>query len=197
VTKRPSTHRPSAAARRDALLRAAVEIVAERGVGGATHRAIAERAGVPSSTTTYFFSSIDELVVEALSLFATERVEALVAIENALADGRRIDIDRLAAGAADALVAVPASEIIAQFEGYLEAARRPELRGSIAAVIEAFRALAERALAAAGAAEPARGAHALVALSDGFALQRLGRGPDPADAEILRDSLMTLFRAYV
>ncbi len=52
VATRPATHRARGLARREALLRAAVEIVAERGVGGATHRAIAERAQVPPSTTT-------------------------------------------------------------------------------------------------------------------------------------------------
>ena len=36
------------------------------GAGAVTHRAVAARAGVPLSTTSYFFSSIDELVTEAL-----------------------------------------------------------------------------------------------------------------------------------
>jgi DNA-binding transcriptional regulator YbjK len=59
------------------LLDAAVAVVAERGVGGATHRAIAARAGVPLSTTSYFFASLDELIVAALRAFATTSIAEL------------------------------------------------------------------------------------------------------------------------
>ncbi|MCU1649836.1 MAG: putative transcriptional regulator, partial [Pseudonocardia sp.] len=55
---RPATHRASGQARRAQLLQAAVEVIAEQGVGGASHRAIATRAGMPLSTTSYFFASL-------------------------------------------------------------------------------------------------------------------------------------------
>src|SRR5580704_10476475 len=74
---RPATHRAPALARREALLSAAVDVVAERGVGGATHRAIAARAGVPLSTTSYFFGSLDELIVEALRAFVAGSIKEL------------------------------------------------------------------------------------------------------------------------
>jgi AcrR family transcriptional regulator len=63
--------------RRDALLRATMEVVAERGVAGVTHRAVTERAGVPLTTASYYFPSIDELVFAALRRFAEERTEKL------------------------------------------------------------------------------------------------------------------------
>ena len=64
----PRTHRASAQRRRAALLDAAAELAAEIGAGAVTHRAVAARAGVPLSTTSYFFGSIDELVTEGLAL---------------------------------------------------------------------------------------------------------------------------------
>ncbi|MBX3287035.1 MAG: TetR family transcriptional regulator, partial [Actinobacteria bacterium] len=70
------THRASAQRRRAALLDAAAELAAEIGAGAVTHRAVAARAGVPLSTTSYFFGSIDELVTEALRTSAQSRVAA-------------------------------------------------------------------------------------------------------------------------
>jgi TetR/AcrR family transcriptional regulator, regulator of biofilm formation and stress response len=194
VAIRPETHRASTLARREALLDAAVEVVAERGVGGATHREIAARAGVPLSTTSYFFASIDELVLEALRCFAARGIARLDAVADAIADERlspEAAVERFAA----ALLAVPARETLAQFEAYLEAGRRPEVRAEAARVISAFERLAEAALAAAGAPRPRELAPALVALADGFALHRLAgpRGRDEARA--LADGLRALCAA--
>ena len=69
--------RASARLRRAALVQAAAELASEVGAGSVTHRAVAARAGVPLSTTSYFFSSIDELVTEALATSATGHIEGL------------------------------------------------------------------------------------------------------------------------
>ncbi|MFD1052014.1 TetR/AcrR family transcriptional regulator, partial [Kibdelosporangium lantanae] len=61
--------------RRDALLAATVRVVGERGVGGTTHRAVTEEAGVPLATASYYFSSIGELIAQALTAFVKERAE--------------------------------------------------------------------------------------------------------------------------
>src|SRR6476620_7597038 len=74
MAPRVKAHRASAQRRRAALLEAAAELAAELGAGAVTHRAVAARAGVPLSTTSYFFSSIDELVTEALRPSAPARV---------------------------------------------------------------------------------------------------------------------------
>jgi TetR/AcrR family transcriptional regulator, regulator of biofilm formation and stress response len=194
VAIRPETHRASTLARREALLDAAVEVVAERGVGGATHREIAARAGVPLSTTSYFFASIDELVLEALRCFAARGIARLDAVADAIADERlspEAAVERFAA----ALLAVPARETLAQFEAYLEAGRRPEVRAEAARVISAFERLAEAALAAAGAQRPRELAPALVALADGFALHRIAGPCGRDDARALGDGLRALCAA--
>ncbi len=71
------TKAPRGAARRDAILRAAIALVGEEGPDALTHRAVAERAGVAVSATTYWFSSKEEIFREAVALAAGEEVERL------------------------------------------------------------------------------------------------------------------------
>jgi TetR/AcrR family transcriptional regulator, regulator of biofilm formation and stress response len=194
--RRPDSHREATLARRRALLEAAVDVVAERGVGGATHREIARRAGLPLSTTSYFFASIDELVLEALQVFQTELLEQIDALRAQVASQQLTPIE-----AVDMLLAVllaePGPRIVAQFEGYLEASRRPEHRPAVAAVITAFERLAESVLAAAGARRPADAARAFVALVDGFALHRVTWPRPRGDRVALRRAMLDLFLAQL
>jgi DNA-binding transcriptional regulator YbjK len=189
VPTRPATHRGATLHRRDALLDAAVALVAERGVQGLTHRAVAARAGLPPSTPSYFFATLNDLVVAALQRSSTRQTGELDAVTAALLeDGLRPEdaVDRLVS----LLVAEPAAQVVAHFEAYLEVSRRDGLRPEVAAVLAAYERMAAAALGAAGA-DPAAG-RAFVALVDGFALQRLVDGrPDP---DALRGALLALLR---
>lgn len=49
-------------ARRDALVAAAAAIIRAEGPAAVTHRAVAARAGVPLAATTYYFSSLEEIL---------------------------------------------------------------------------------------------------------------------------------------
>lgn len=51
--------------RRDAIVRAAAELATENGFAAVSHRGVAERAGVPLGSTTYYFSCLDDLLGEA------------------------------------------------------------------------------------------------------------------------------------
>lgn len=53
--------------KKQALLDAAVDLIAERGLEGLSHRLVAARANVSSSTPGYFFTSIDALVGAAVA----------------------------------------------------------------------------------------------------------------------------------
>lgn len=192
---RPQTNRPATLERRDALLAAAVELVAERGVNGVTHRAVAERAGLPLSATSYFFASIDDLVAEALRTFLMQTTERIDAISDQVR-GQGLAPAQVADLLVEALLAVPESGILAQFEGYLESCRRPETPAAIKRAVLALEELAETMLAAAGAARPSEGARAFVALIDGFALNRLAWPRGESDRTELRDAILSLFIAY-
>lgn len=173
-----------------------MHVVAERGVAGVTHREIARRAGLPLSTTSYFFASIDELVLEAMRVFQTELLEQIDELRSRIASRQMAP-----AQAVDALLTVllaePGPRIVAQFEGYLEASRRPEQRPAVAAVIEAFERLAESILTAADARRPAEGARAFVALIDGFALHRVAWPRPRGDRAALRRAMLDLFLAQL
>lgn len=51
---------------------AARAIARERGIAAVTHRTVAERAGVPLGSTTYYFTSIDDLLAQAIRLDISE-----------------------------------------------------------------------------------------------------------------------------
>jgi DNA-binding transcriptional regulator YbjK len=190
---RDRPHRASAERRRDALLRAAMEIVAESGTTAATHRAIAARAGVPLSTTSYFFSSMNELLDEATRRFTSDRAAELDAVSRAL-PGQATG-DEIAALFAEVLLTGDRAMELAQIEAYLHAARSSHLRDAVAESMNAFERAAETALSAAGARRPREGARAFMAMVDGFVLEHLAR-PDEHDQLVLTDALRSLFIAY-
>jgi DNA-binding transcriptional regulator YbjK len=55
--------------RRTRILDAALEVIAERGAGGTTHRRIAARAEVPLGSLTYHFASLTDLQTAAFTRF--------------------------------------------------------------------------------------------------------------------------------
>jgi TetR/AcrR family transcriptional regulator, regulator of biofilm formation and stress response len=178
---------PRGERRRSAILAAALRVIAERGVAATTHRAVAEAAGVPTSTTTYYFESLDELLDEALLLFVREEAERLRGAHEL--GGRRVPAGEVARVLVAELRAGQGPNEVAQFELYLEASRRPSLREAARASIDLYTGVAEAALRAAGSARPAEGARAFVALLDGLGLHRIASGSD----QDLERVLLTLF----
>ncbi|MGH9245403.1 MAG: TetR/AcrR family transcriptional regulator [Acidimicrobiales bacterium] len=183
--------------RREALLRAAIELLAAGGARAVTHRAVAARAGLPPASTTYYFDSIQQLTNDALALHVAERVTELEALADAAAEGGE-SADQIAARFAGKLADRAGAVVIAQYEIYLEAARNPALREPVAEALGAFERLAEGVLALLGARDPAAAAAAMVAVIDGFALHRLAR-PRPREQEIasLIETMRALFIAQI
>jgi len=169
--------------------------VADRGVSGVTHRAVAARAGLPLSATSYFFASIDELVLEALRVFMAEFIERLDGVASAIAE-QRLSPEQAADRLVDVLLAEPQSPVVAQFEAYLEVTRRSEPPVEVKRAIAALERLAVAALTAAGASRPSEGARAFVALIDGFAMHRLAWPRGRRDRTELREAVLSLFIAY-
>jgi TetR/AcrR family transcriptional regulator, regulator of biofilm formation and stress response len=184
--------------RREALLRATIELLGESGVRSVTHRAVAERAGLPLASTTYYFRSVHELVEEALKLHVAERVaelEGMAAVALGIGGASAADIaERLA----EVLVAAPTPILAAQYQMYLEAGRNPALQPAVADALAAFEGLAAGMLSALGASDPQGAAEAFVALLDGFALHRLARPRDSArEAAALFAAMRALFLEQV
>jgi TetR/AcrR family transcriptional regulator, regulator of biofilm formation and stress response len=183
------------AERRGAILDATIRIVTSEGLAAVTHRAVAKEAGVPLAATTYYFSSKDELIGEALGILVADEIERLAARAAELGDEIR---SPRAAAAAVAEVLFPDADavggLLAKLELYLEAARRPGLYDAAAHWQQAFTELARNSLELAGVADPDRLAPFFIAAADGILLHALSEGVrGDADVAGMRDQLEQLF----
>ncbi|MDP7453060.1 MAG: TetR family transcriptional regulator [Arenicellales bacterium] len=64
-------------ARRRLILHTVLEMISTGGVDSITHRRVAERAGVPLGSTTYYFESRQHLIRDAFDLYLQETREAM------------------------------------------------------------------------------------------------------------------------
>jgi DNA-binding transcriptional regulator YbjK len=173
------------------ILRATLTVIARDGIAGVTHRTVAEAAGVPLGSLTYYFASKQELLRDALRLHVRDDVGRLRALTDALltsgATGQQVVdafIAQFEAGTPD----------VAQFELYLEAARDPELSAVAAESLRAYQEVAALALRAAGVDDPEGSAAMVVATIDGIGVHQAAAA---AQAPDLRVVLPLLLRALV
>lgn len=71
------TSRVKSEQRRREILEATLRIVRTEGVRGIRHRAVAKEAAVPLAATTYYFKDIDELIVDAFTLYTEKALLVL------------------------------------------------------------------------------------------------------------------------
>src|SRR3954451_21414508 len=90
MSPRPTT----AHVRRPAILKAAAEVIAERGVIGTRIADVAERADTSAPGVLYWFSSKDQLLTEPRS-FADDRFSAELSGELAQLSGARERLERI------------------------------------------------------------------------------------------------------
>ncbi|EHI12005.1 TetR family transcriptional regulator [Mycolicibacterium thermoresistibile ATCC 19527] len=123
---------PKGERRRDALISAAAELLCEGGFDAVRHRAVARRAGLPLASTTYYFSSLDDLIVQAVTHIGARETRQLEQRVAAVARRRRgaettadVLVDVLV-GTASGITAT--EELISRYERYIACARQPALR---------------------------------------------------------------------
>ena len=66
------SRRPNDPQRRERILQATLDTIAEHGINAVTHRKIALCAGVPLGSMTYYFDGIDSLLEEAFTGFTLD-----------------------------------------------------------------------------------------------------------------------------
>jgi DNA-binding transcriptional regulator YbjK len=175
--------------RRELLLDATIELIAERGISGVTHRAVAAAAGVPSSSTTYFFDSIDDLIGDAVATAMDRELERLSALRASM-DGAAVSTRQMIDLFVDFVRDERNPHTVAQFEIYLFASRKPELQRRVTEILDATRVVARDALGAAGVTDPLA-ADGLLAMIDGFALHRIAHS-EPRSLLALNRALRAL-----
>jgi len=189
------TNVPRGEARREPIIRAALALIGERGPDAITHRAVAERAGLPLSATTYWFESKEQLLQEAFMLAAREEVERVEQVVLELAP-RELDVAAWAAAVAAALAGdleAHPTRHIAFTELVLEGTRRPWLREEVARWEDAWLRLAELGLRATGSPNPAADARLVVGAITGLMLGQLASPQQNFEDEVFRPALERLF----
>jgi len=166
--------------RREAIVDAAIEVIAEHGIGSASHRLIAERADVPLGSTTYYFPTRGDLVAAALERSAEQAAREVERWAEALArDPSAATLSGLASSYLD-----DRPRAVVEYELYVAAARAAGLRGVAQRWIGAF----ERQL------EPIVGtvrARAIAMVIDGAMVQAVALDRE-LDAEALEAALQLL-----
>lgn len=122
---------PKGERRRYALVSAAADLLCEGGFDAVRHRAVARRAGLPLASTTYYFSSLDDLIANAVELIGLRESQQLKDRVGALSRRRRG-----AESTADILVDLLVGDtperatelLISRYERYIACARQPGLR---------------------------------------------------------------------
>jgi DNA-binding transcriptional regulator YbjK len=167
----PDGRRARGQARRDALIAATLRVLERDGAAGVSHRSVATEAGVPTASVGYHFDGIDDLLVSAL-VHSTEEWTARLA---AASTGSHVgDLAQLLTDEARDHPGL----IVAEYELYLLAVRRPALRPAATAWLDA-------ALGPAGDGLDEIGRRTMVAVLDGLCLSSLLQD-EPPDAATTR-----------
>lgn len=174
--KRARRHDPG---RRERIIAACLDVIAEDGLAGTSHRRVAAAADVPLGSMTYHFAGIDELLHEALSRFANsvaERFEQRMTAASDLAEAKQA-----VAALITADVLGTDRDLVLTQELYTLAARNPAFRYLTDTWRRSSRAALERHF------DPVT-ARLLDALIEGLTLHR-ALDTEPHDADVAREAV--------
>ncbi len=167
---------------------AAAELLAEGGFEAVRHRAVARRAGLPLASTTYYFSSLDDLIARAVEHVGMIEVAQLRARVNGLSRRRR-GPETTAEVLVDLLVGDVSGpglteQLISRYERHIACTRLSTLRETMR------RSLRQRAEAVAEAIERSGRTVrlelicTLICAVDGSVVSALVEGRDPRSATL-------------
>lgn len=128
--------------RRNRIIDACLDVIAEGGVDGTSHRKVAAAADVPLGSMTYHFDGMDDLLHAAFTRFA-DGVAAQFEARMAAAKTREQAIEAVTALVAHDVFA-EARDLAITLELYTLAARRPRFRAITQHWMERSRSALER-----------------------------------------------------
>jgi DNA-binding transcriptional regulator YbjK len=179
--------------RRAQLLDAAIDILADVGVGGLTHRQVDDRSGLPAGTTSNYFRTRQALL-EATAARTVDlhwrRVEALRTVIGPLTrDGVKVLLTRM--------ISEPDERArrytLARFELFIEGTRRPELRPLLAELQAAAVKSATLIFEAAGFNPTSQQMEELSRLLNGYVFSNLTMVDAPDDPAGMVERLLRAF----
>ncbi|WP_251153463.1 TetR family transcriptional regulator [Cellulosimicrobium sp. Marseille-Q4280] len=167
-------------ARRDAIVRAAADLILREGPAAVTHRAVAARAQVPLAATTYYFTGLDDLIGAAGRMIVDGWAEhardaAARAIRRA-SSGRRAATTGAEALVDSVLLPGGEAEVRGFYEHLVGAGRYPALAHAYAEGRHQLDTAVAHVLTVLGVERVSPGL--LVAVVDGAAVSALSEGRD-------------------
>ncbi|WP_432180805.1 TetR/AcrR family transcriptional regulator [Streptomyces sp. NBC_00063] len=156
------------APRAEVIADAALDLLAERGMRGLTHRAVDEAAGLPQGSTSNYArtrlalleATVRRLAVRESRVLAVDELPDPAGGIHSLVDGMALALHRYLTNHPQLL--------LCRYELALEATRRPELRTFFDATGRQFHEPLTALLRAAGSRDPERHTLSLVAWSEGI-----------------------------
>jgi DNA-binding transcriptional regulator YbjK len=190
---------PKGERRRCALVSAAADLLCEGGIDAVRHRAVARRAGLPLASTTYYFSSLEDLIAKAVEQVGTREAKQLQSQVAALSRRRRgaestaeVLVDLLVGDAPGAQVS---EQLISRYECFIACARQPELRDIQRRILRQRTDAVAEVMERSGRSVRAELVTALVCAVDGAVVASLvddGDGPRASARATLIDELDVL-----
>ncbi|MET0989981.1 MAG: TetR family transcriptional regulator, partial [Glaciihabitans sp.] len=165
--------------RRDRIISATLDLIAEGGVAGVSHRKVAAKADVPLGSMTYHFENMGELLRESFERFATtvsDRFEEELAAATSPAEAQDAVVRLIYHG-----VLSESRELVLTLELYTLAARQPVYRQINRDWMSASRRALERHF------DPDT-ARQLDALIEGLSIH-LALAPEPHDRALTADAV--------
>ncbi|MFJ9367974.1 TetR/AcrR family transcriptional regulator [Nocardia sp. NPDC101769] len=181
------------AARREALLEAAIRLLAREGARAVTHRAVAAESGTTHGNARYYFGTLDQLLDEALRQLAARQIDEVRALFDGLPD---VDVPQRISRLVDYVTGTLAGDrdaAVARYEFFLEVARRPNLRASLDEWGATQRAAFAAELRGAGTTDPEAAAADLLTLVNGLVLEQLALPTDDFESARLRPAIARFF----
>jgi DNA-binding transcriptional regulator YbjK len=171
--------------RRERILAATLDLIADEGVAGVSHRKIATRAEVPLGSMTYHFTGIGDLLRQAFTRFADHIVAVFE--QHLSRAGSREQACEAVTDLIHTLSEGPRPDLILAQELYTLAARHPEYRELTQQWMRRSRHLLEQHF-------DADTARQLDALIEGLTLHRALDG-SPHDRELTRRAVARITAA--
>jgi TetR/AcrR family transcriptional regulator, regulator of biofilm formation and stress response len=181
------------------VVEAVLRVIARDGIRGVTHRAVAAEAGTSLRATTYYFSSKEDLLMQAVAHYIEERTQRIRELGEALTAGGSMSIPEAARVLADFVVeesTVGRDRLVAEYEFTVEATRTPALAGHHERFRRETVAVLVTLAEAVGSPEPELDAFLLLAAVRGIELDALARREGP-DAELVHRQCLRLVDALV
>lgn len=189
---------PKGERRRAELIEAAALLLAEGGFDAVRHRAVAERAGLPLASTTYYFDSLEELVTAAVEHHSKQelvtgrnRLEELATRNRGIEATVDLVLDMLL-GPLRPDREADAEAVLLRYERLVATGRRPYLRPLMRTLSAQLNELLHEIFARSGTPVGSAELERLVALVDGAVVNALiAVDPDPraAAARMLKAAL--------